>query len=70
MGRVRLAILRALVILVPSYTMAYLTGEMVWTIPTMVGAGILAAAFSDPKRVTDEGDDGDDGDDHEGTDDA
>ena len=28
-------LLRALVILVPSYTVAYLTGEMVCTIPTL-----------------------------------
>ena len=35
-GEMRRAILRALVVLVPSYAMAYLTGEMVWTIPTMV----------------------------------
>ena len=63
------SILRALVVLVPSYTAAYLTGEMVWTIPTMVGAGLVAAAISNPARVTDDGG-GDDAGDHKGGEDG
>ncbi len=46
----KLAILRALVVLIPSYTAAYLTGQMVWTIPTMVAAGFFAAALGDRNK--------------------
>ena len=31
--------------LVPSYAMAWATGEMVWTIPTMAGASFVATAI-------------------------
>ena len=48
----KLAILRAMVVLIPSYTAAYLTGQMVWTIPTMVAAGFFAAAIGDRKKST------------------
>ena len=47
-------------VLVPSYTAAYLTGQMVWTIPTMVAAGFFAAAIGNrekpSERVDQEGD--------------
>lgn len=62
-----LACLRAVVILVPSYTAAWLSGEMVWTIPTLAAAASLAAAIrpmnDSVRRVDDDGGDGDgDGD--------
>ncbi len=60
-------LLKAAIVLVPSYTAAYLTGEMVWVVPTLVASGFLAASVgtSDgelPTRVDeDEGDgEGDD----------
>ena len=36
-------LLKVAIVLVPSYTAAYLTGEMVWVVPTLVASGILAA---------------------------
>lgn len=66
----KLAILRALIVLIPSYTVAYLTEQMVWTIPTMVAAGFFAAAVSDTandtrNHVDGDGDaDGSDGHEH------
>ena len=45
--------------LIPSYTAAALTGEMVWTTPTLAGASALAANLKrpeDPTRAVDEGD--------------
>ena len=58
---------RAVVMLVPSYTAAYLTGETVWTVPTLAAAGVLAANLkpSDPRvtrRVDDDDGDGEDPD--------
>ena len=56
--------------LAPSYTAAALTGEMVWTVPTLAAAGVLAANLkpSDPRTTRrvdsdDDGDGDDDGDD-------
>ena len=53
------------IVLVPSYAMAYLTGEMVWVMPTVVAFGILAASLgAGVSRFDDsEDDDGDDDDD-------
>ena len=54
------------IVLVPSYVAAYLTGEMVWVVPTLVASGLVAAGVN-PKtpttRVDEDGDPGDDGDD-------
>ena len=38
-----LACARVAIMLIPSYTAAALTGEMVWTTPTLAGASALAA---------------------------
>lgn len=54
-----LACARIAVMLVPSYTVAALTGEMVWTIPTLAAASALAASLKrsdEPTRAVDEGD--------------
>ena len=54
-----LACARAAIMLIPSYTAAALTGEMVWTTPTLAGASALAASLKrpeDPTRAVDEGD--------------
>ena len=50
---------RGAIMLIPSYTAAALTGEMVWTNPTLAGASALAASLKrpeDPTRAVDEGD--------------
>ena len=58
-------LLKVGIVLVPSYAAAYITGEMVWVVPTLVGSGILAAGVgsgSTTTRVDEDADDGDDGD--------
>jgi hypothetical protein len=60
-------LLRAMVILVPSYTAAYLTGEMVYTVPTLAASASLAAAIkqsapADTQQRVDEDGGGDDND--------
>ena len=44
-SHVRLAALKAAVVLVPSYTAAYLTEKMVWVVPTLAAAGFFAATL-------------------------
>ncbi|MXX21645.1 MAG: hypothetical protein F4Y06_03580 [Rhodospirillales bacterium] len=52
------------IVLLPSYAVAYFTGEMVWTIPTLAAALVVAttlAGRADVSRNIDEGDIGTDG---------
>ena len=58
-------LLRLAIVLVPSYVAAYLTGEMVWVVPTLVASGLVAAGVNSktPTTRVDEDGDGDDGDD-------
>ncbi|MHA6268143.1 hypothetical protein ACXYMP_14885 [Aliiroseovarius sp. CAU 1755] len=61
----RASFLKAAVILVPSYLVAYLTDKMVYVVPTLAAAGIFASTVEtrDVNRLLDEGGDGDgDGD--------
>ena len=63
----RKALLKAAIVLVPTYTAAYITGEMVWVVPTLAAAGFFAATIgSDPDLTTRVDEDGDGGDDDEG----
>ncbi|WP_208349127.1 hypothetical protein [Pseudaestuariivita rosea] len=41
----KVAIVKATVVLLPSYTAAYLTGQMVWVVPTLAASGFLAASI-------------------------
>ena len=52
------SIIKALIILVPSYTMAVLTEKMVYVLPIVVVSGIVAMAVipDKKKRLDDEGD--------------
>ena len=52
------ALFKALIILVPSYTMAVLTEKMVYVLPAVVVSGIIAMAVipDKKKRLDDEGD--------------
>lgn len=57
-------LIRAAVLLIPSYTAAYLTGEMVWVVPTLAASGVLASSIGSaadikPVHVDEDGDDGD-----------
>ena len=65
-------LLRLAIVLVPSYVAAYLTGEMVWVVPTLVASGLVAAGVNSktPTTRVDEDGDGDDGDDGDNGDDG
>ena len=68
-SNLRRALLKAAIVLVPTYTAAYLTGEMVWVVPTPAAAAFFAASIgSDPHLTTRVDEDGD-GDDQGGGDD-
>ncbi|MFP6834356.1 MAG: hypothetical protein VB914_05680 [Porticoccaceae bacterium] len=62
-------IIKVMVVLVPSYTVAYLTEAMVYTVPMLAAASIVATnLYTSPqinRRVDDEGT-SEDAQDHEG----
>ena len=51
------AIIKGLIILIPSYTMALLTGQMVYVLPMVVVSGIFAMAIVPDikQRINDDG---------------
>lgn len=53
----RAAFLKAMVILGPSYFVAFLTDKMVYVVPTLAAAGIFASTIEtrDVNRLLDEG---------------
>ena len=53
--KLKLAALKAAIVLIPAYTAAYFTGKMVWVVPTLVAAGFFAAGIDLTKRVDEEG---------------
>ena len=46
MRNLETAILQAIIILVPTYLVAYVTDKMIYTIPMLAAAGFLAAALT------------------------
>jgi len=51
------ALYKALIILIPSYTVAYLSDKMVWVLPMLVAAGLFATTvIPDTKKRIDDGD--------------
>lgn len=65
MWRLQLATCNALVVLVPSYTATYFTGEMVWVVPTLVTSGFFAVTMDIRHRVDEDGGHGHEDDPHE-----
>ncbi|MDC0440028.1 hypothetical protein OAL76_02475 [Gammaproteobacteria bacterium] len=63
-------LIRLLVILVPTYTVAYITNAMIYTMPMLAACTLLAAnLFNDDEteiRVDEDGGDGSDGGDLDG----
>ncbi len=50
-GRVQIlklkeAAIKAMIVLIPTYTMAFLTEKMVWVVPTLAAAGFFAGTIS------------------------
>ena len=58
----RAAVFKALIVLVPSYTVAFLTDKMVFVVPTLAAAGFFASTIEtrDVTRLLDEGPDAED----------
>lgn len=59
MENIKSALVKALIVLIPSYTTAFLTDKMVYVIPMLAASGIVAATVSFPasknlNRRTDE----------------
>ena len=46
MHKLKEATIKALIVLVPTYTAAYLTEKMVWVVPTLAAAGFFAGTVS------------------------
>ena len=46
MQKVKEATVKAMIVLVPTYTAAYLTEKMVWVVPTLAAAGFFAGTVS------------------------
>ncbi|ATI41914.1 hypothetical protein CBW24_07805 [Pacificitalea manganoxidans] len=55
-------LVRAAVVLFPSYGAAYLTGQMVYVVPTLAAAGILASSITFERQTSRRVDEDDDGD--------
>lgn len=55
------ALLKAIIVLAPSYTAAYLTEKMVWTLPTLVASSFFAATIKMKEKLENRVDE-DDGD--------
>lgn len=56
------AALKAAVVLIPSYSAAFLTEKMVYVVPTLAAAGFFASSISLDSRATSQRVDGDGGD--------
>lgn len=46
MHKLKEATVKALIVLVPTYSAAYLTEKMVWVVPTLAAAGFFAGTIS------------------------
>lgn len=58
---IKLALTRAAIVLIPSYSVAYLTDKMVYVVPTLAAASFFAASLSlqnekTARRVDEDGD--------------
>ena len=58
----RLAVLKAAIVLIPTYFVAWLTGEMVWVVPTLAATAFFAQGIGSKsedvtQRVDEDGDD-------------
>lgn len=56
MNKIKQAFIKATVVLIPTYTVAYLTGKMIYVVPMLAASAYVAAAlFGDiPTRKVDE----------------
>ena len=52
MHKIKEASIKAAIVLVPTYTMAYFTDKMVWVVPTLAAAGFFAGTITISEEVT------------------
>ena len=54
--RAKVAAIQAAIVLLPSFAAAWLTGDIVWVVPTVVAATLVANAVGtrDPSRIVEE----------------
>ena len=57
MREIKQALLRASIVLVPTYTVAFLTGKMVYVMPMLAAASFFAAGVKFNKNNVDAGND-------------
>ncbi len=63
------ALIKALIVLVPTYIVAYLTGKMVYVVPMLAAMGFIAASYGTDdtqKRIDSDHDEGADAEADEG----
>ena len=44
LGQLKRGFIKAIIVLVPSYITAYLTGQMIYVVPMLAASGFIAAA--------------------------
>ena len=57
-GNMRIALVQGLIVLVPTYSVAFFTEKMVYTIPMLAAAGFLAASLRNDATKRNVDDDG------------
>ena len=45
LGQLKRGFIKAIIVLVPSYITAYLTGQMIYVVPMLAASGFIAAAM-------------------------
>ena len=48
LGQLKRGFIKAIIVLVPSYITAYLTGQMIYVVPMLAASGFIAAAVVNP----------------------
>ena len=51
MRKYKIGLIQAVIVLVPTYLVAYMTDKMVYTIPMLAAASFVAASFSKDKTT-------------------
>jgi hypothetical protein len=62
LSNLKIALIQGAIVLTPTYSIAFLTGKMIWTIPMLVASGFIAASFKNDiaeKKIDDDREDHD-----------
>ena len=62
MSNLKIALIQGVIVLTPTYSIAFLTDKMIWTIPMLVASGFIAASFKNDiaeKKIDDDREDHD-----------